>query len=126
MSTGASVTVVLTLEGEGASADQLRDLRRWLLRENELRCRVALREAPPAPGELGLGLDALIILAGVRTARTFAPVLIEWLRSRRGNIRLVVTTENGAKVELEADRVRARDMTDLAELIERASGQEPD
>jgi hypothetical protein len=101
---------------DGAS-DELRSLRAWLLEEDELRGCIQARERPPAPDRLGPVLDALQIVAdpaaGVLTAS-----LVAWLKTRVGNVRLVLTPEHGDTVKVEAKNVRGLDAAGFAKLSE--------
>lgn len=106
------------LEGDAASADELRSLRAWLLEEDELRGCVQTIERPPAPGRLGPILDALQIVADPAAA-VLAAALVAWVRSRVGAVRLVLTPKHGGKVEVDARKVRGLDADGLAELTER-------
>jgi hypothetical protein len=110
--------LVVTLEGDGASADELRSLRAWLLEEDELRGRVETRERPPAPDRLGPVLEALQIVA-TPAAGVLSAALVAWLRARAGTVRLVLTPEHGDKVELEAKNIQGLDTDALAALTER-------
>jgi Effector Associated Constant Component 1 len=112
--------LVLTLSGDGASSDELRSLRAWLLREDELRGRVETVERLPDADRLGPVLEALRIVAdpaaGVLTA-----VLLAWLKTRVSSVRLKLRRPNGDSVELEASHVPGMDADALAELTERIS-----
>jgi hypothetical protein len=113
-----SVDLVLTLLGEAASPDGLRALRAWLLEEDELRGCIQTRECPPGPDRLGPVLDALHIV-GNPAAAVLTASLVAWLKTRVGNVRLVLTLGSGGKVELEAKNVRRLDADALTELTER-------
>lgn len=97
--------LVLTLLGEAASPDELRALRAWLLEEDELRGCIQTRERPPGPDRLGPVLDALQVVADPAAA-VLAASLVAWLKTRVGNVRLVLTPKRGGKVELEASEVQ--------------------
>jgi hypothetical protein len=113
--------LVLTLSGDGASSDELRSLRAWLLQEDELRGRVETVERPPDADRLGPVLEALRIVAdpaaGVLTA-----VLLAWLRTRVSSVRLGLRRSKVGNVEVELDAsVPGMDADALAELTERIS-----
>jgi hypothetical protein len=95
------VSIRLSLVGVDASADELRSLQAWLAGEDELRGAVQPHETPPKGDRLGPVLDALEAVAtpaaGVLTASVVA-----WLRTRVGDVHLVVTPKKGPKVELSA------------------------
>lgn len=105
LSGGIGVDLQLRVDGADVSSDELRSLRSWLLDEDELRGYVEQVELPAAIGRLGPLLDALQVAgpaAGVVSAS-----LVAWLRTRVGDVRLVVTAKNGKKVELQAKNVRS-------------------
>jgi Effector Associated Constant Component 1 len=112
--------LVLSMSGDGASSDELRSLRAWLLQEDGLRGRVETVDRPPDADRLGPVLEALRIVAdpasGVLTA-----VVLAWLRTRVGSVRLVLRRPSVGSVELEASHVRGLDADALAELTERIS-----
>ena len=121
--------LVVTIDGVEAAADELRSLRGWLLGEDELRGRVQTRETPPAADRLGPVLDGLAIVADP-VAAVLSASLVAWLRTRVGDIRVVLTPERGPTVEITARRVRGLDAEGVAELTERlthlAAGDAPD
>jgi len=110
----------ISLHGDAQSPDELRSLRAWLLEEDELRGCIETRERPPDPGRLGPTLDALQIVAGP-AAGVLTASLLAWLKTRVGNVRLVLTLDHGSKVELDAKNVRALDAYEFAGLAERLS-----
>lgn len=110
--------LVVAIDGVEAAADELRSLRGWLLGEDELRGRVQTREAPPAAGRLGPVLDGLAIVADP-VAAVLSAALVAWLRTRVGDVRLVLTPERGSTVEIAATRVRGLGADGVAELTER-------
>src|SRR5215813_8465127 len=76
-----SVEVTITALGEGPA--ELRSLREWLVREEELRGRVTLIEPAPRPGTLGSVVESLLVMLGPGgTATALASVLITWIRHR--------------------------------------------
>ncbi|MFD8807227.1 hypothetical protein [Streptomyces sp. NPDC059597] len=103
------------LDAEGPeAADLLRSLREWLSDDPSLRGRLGLRERPPDPGTLGPVLEAVVVALGPGGAATaLATGVIAWLRSRRGEVRMKVTLENGRSLELTAKRVAALDAAAL-------------
>lgn len=111
---------VLTVAGDEASSDQLRDLRAWLVEEDELRGHVRSKERPPTPGSLGPVLEALEVLAQP-AAGVLAASLVAWLRSRVSRFRLEVRTERGARMALDVRQVKQLDPRAAEELISRLS-----
>ncbi|MCW2135634.1 hypothetical protein BXY51_000156 [Actinoplanes cyaneus] len=108
---------------------RLLDLRDWLNEENALRGAVRLVEAPAPAERLGPAGDALQIVAA-SAGSAFVAVLVAWLRTRVGAVKVVVTGRNGAKIELDAKTVKALDaaaLSDLTrELLTAAGDAEPE
>lgn len=107
--------------------DELRSLFDWLRHEDALRGRVRVEHAPITPGEMGGGLDALVVAlgpGGVGAAAVGALIgaLATWFQHRRADLRITVTNENGRTVEVDGKRV---DVPALVEAVERllAAGQ---
>ncbi|MEV6360485.1 effector-associated constant component EACC1 [Nocardia asteroides] len=98
-------------------SDELRDLEQYLLDTDELRGRVRQLQRPPGPEDMGPVLDALEILVspGGVTAAT-ATMVIAWLRSRRGTVRLKVRGDSGRIVELDARGATGLDAEGLQQL----------
>lgn len=111
----------LTLAVESRlAADELRSLREWLVADEELRGRVRLSEAAPAPGTLGSVVDTLVVAlgpGGVATAT--ASVLIAWIRRRKSDVTIKGTRQDGSSFELHATNV-----PELGELAKLLSGDE--
>ncbi|MFI2765273.1 hypothetical protein ACH5A3_41700 [Streptomyces echinatus] len=116
----------------GRAADELRSLFGWLRHEDALRGRVHVEHAPISPGEMGGGLDALVVAigpGGVGAAAVGALVgaLATWFQHRRSDLRITLTSESGRTVEVDGKRV---DVPVLVEVVERlladgeASGDE--
>ncbi len=121
----------------GEDAQGLRSLREWLTEEPDLRGHVRMIERPPAPGELGSELEALVVGLGPGGAITAAVgLLVSWLRRRRGTLKLRVVLPDGGSVELESDVVSALPADELYDLVDRLverigpngepAGEEPD
>lgn len=72
----------ITLTITDGGPDDLRDLRGWLVHEQELRGRVALvRVGPPPPGTLGPGLEALSVSIGSGgTLSVLVAGILSWIR----------------------------------------------
>ncbi|MGH3708362.1 MAG: effector-associated constant component EACC1 [Pseudonocardiaceae bacterium] len=111
--------LVVTLDGDDA-ADELRSLRTWLVEEDELRGCVQTRESPPAAGHLGPVLDALEIVADP-AAGVLGAAIVAWLKTRVGNVRLVVTASGGETITVEAKNVRGLNPAGVTELTEQLS-----
>ncbi len=105
----------LSLEGADASADELRSLQSWLAEEDELRGLVQGRESPPAADRLGPVLEALEVVTGPAAGVMTASV-VAWLRSRVGDVKLIVTPRRGERIELQAKNVRSLDAEELSAL----------
>ncbi|MFE5587090.1 hypothetical protein [Kitasatospora sp. NPDC056531] len=108
--------ILVKVEG-GNSADDLRSLRQWLLEEDQLRGRVRLVEAPPAPGTLGAVLDTLTVALGPGgVATAVASVLISWIRRQRGNVSVKVTRPDGTVTEFSATHVSGLEAPQVRQL----------
>ncbi|MGW3964437.1 effector-associated constant component EACC1 [Amycolatopsis sp. NPDC005003] len=92
----------------GDSRDRLRPLLTWLRAENELRGRLELTGAAPAPDEMGAVADVLTVaLGGGGAAAVLARSLSVWLRQQRSDTTIEITTDgDGARsVKVTAQRV---------------------
>jgi hypothetical protein len=116
------VDVVVTV-ADGSTGDEVRELRSWLVGEDELRGHVRPVERGPSPDELGGLVEALIVGLGPGgAAAAFASVVISWIGRRSGGVRVLVRRPDGAEVEVQAERVRGMDATQLRSLVEELSG----
>lgn len=106
--TGVGVDVVVRVEGPGA-ADELRSLRTWLVDDDDFRGRVRLHEADPARETLTGGIVNALTVAVGSLGTALATVLVTWLRTRVGRVRLRVTRPDGEVVELNVEQVRGLD-----------------
>lgn len=100
--------VVVRVEGPGA-ADELRSLRTWLIDDDDFRGRVQLHEADPAQETLTGGIVNGLTIAVGSLGAALATVLVTWLKTRVGRIRLRVTRPDGAVVVMNAEQVRGLD-----------------
>lgn len=114
------MAVTLTLAGDEASSDELRNLRAWLVEDDDLRGRVRTRERPPDQGTLGPLLESIEVIAQP-VAAALAAALITWLRSRVSRFRLEVRTKSGAEIVLDSRQVKALDPRQVRDLIGRLS-----
>ncbi|WP_433272472.1 effector-associated constant component EACC1 [Actinosynnema sp. CS-041913] len=82
--------------------DELRSLVRWLRDEDDLRGRVESTAAPIAPGRMGAGLDAAVVVVTSGTATVVVRSLFDWLKHRRSAAKVTLTlrTEDGRELEL--------------------------
>ncbi len=88
--------------------DVLRSLLDWLQQEDTLRGRVRAARTPVRPGEMGALDTALVVALSSGGAGTvLAASVSTWLsQSRRADVTLTVTAEDGRHIELDARRVR--------------------
>ncbi len=108
-----SVTVIA-----GNPGGEARELRRWLVAEEELRGHVRLAEPVPQPGSLGALTDTLMVGLGPGGAATvFAGALISWIRHRTADTQVVVKRPDGAQVEVSARRVRGLDAAVVRSMV---------
>jgi Effector Associated Constant Component 1 len=82
--------------------DQMRRLRMWLAGDTSLAGRVRCEATVPAPGELGAGVEALLVtLAPGGVAVAVVSGVFGWLRSRTTSVRLRLRRADGAELEIE-------------------------
>jgi hypothetical protein len=92
-------------------------LREWLRGERALTGMVKAVRKPPARTELGGALDLLAVALGSGGAGvTLAKSLVIWLRTRRPDVTVTVTTPSGT-VTLKAKQVRDGDVMPLLEAV---------
>lgn len=98
--------VQLSVQGD-KPVEGLEELSDWLRLESELRGRVSSGDAVPQPGELGALSDVLMVALGSGgTLSVLATSLKAFLsQPRRSDVRIVVTSPDGRRVELDAKRV---------------------
>ncbi|WP_245594678.1 effector-associated constant component EACC1 [Actinospica robiniae] len=96
----------LSVEGDDP-AEGLAQLSDWLGRESELRGLVRPGDSAPGPGELGALADALVAAVGGGGAiSVLAASLKAFLaQPRRSDVRIVLRTSDGRRVEVDAKRV---------------------
>jgi hypothetical protein len=96
------------LSVEGADpVDGLAELSDWLAQEPELRGLIAPKTTGPEPGELGALADVLVAAVGSGGAvSVLAASLKAFLaQPRRADVRIVLSTPDGLRVEVDAKRV---------------------
>ncbi|MFD0686050.1 effector-associated constant component EACC1 [Actinomadura fibrosa] len=100
---------------ENDQASTLESLADWLRGEPDLAGRARLEAPPPRPGEMGSAVDALMVAVGSGgVVSVLASSLKVWLaQPRRSDIRLLVQSEPGQKIEIEAKRVSREDIEGL-------------
>ncbi|WP_256789330.1 effector-associated domain EAD1-containing protein [Frankia sp. AvcI1] len=119
--------------------DAMRSLWNWLGREPDLRGLVRLRESPPAAGEMGPKLDAVVVTlrsSAGRSVRALEVALTEWLAAQRrgpdgtGSVRMTVRTSDHS-FELSTDTIGMTDpavrqhFEDLARFAQAQLAAEP-
>ncbi|GAB1817202.1 effector-associated constant component EACC1 [Herbidospora sp. RD11066] len=105
------MTILLTITAQD-TADGARDLYAWLREEPELRGLVRVVDGEIRPGALGAGTDGLQVLLGAGGGlATLATVVIAWLRTRRGEVSVSLTTgPEETRVEVTAKGVKSLDV----------------
>lgn len=111
----------ISARGSDSLAD-LEALNAWLGDEPELRGMISAAEARPGPGELGAVADVLVAAVSSGGAVTVLLGSIKtFLTQPHGqHVELEVTSPDGTKVTLTADRVRSKSVPDLVELVRSA------
>jgi len=100
--------VVIVVKDTERTGDEARSLMQWLAVEDDLRGRVRLLERPSAAGELGGIVDGVeVALAAGGTG--LASVLVAWVKTRVGYLRVRVERPDGGVVELTTSGVRGLD-----------------
>jgi hypothetical protein len=113
----------LVVSGVGADS-QLRSLREWLLREDDLRGCLELRNRPVAPDQMGGVLDLLAVTLGTGGAGVvLAQSLSTWLTQRRTDVTVTVKARDGREVSVDVRRARdpqavIREVASLVEPVE--------
>lgn len=118
-------TLRLRVSGEDAE-HQLRELRDWLDREDELRGEVRLRNRPIEPGQMGGLLDVIEVAVGSGGAvAVLAKSLSVWLTQNRADVKVtVMPTEHGPQIVVDSKRARdaqamVREIGELAAKLHR-------
>ncbi|WP_157847728.1 effector-associated constant component EACC1 [Streptomyces violens] len=106
----------------GSDSGACGDLRRWLLRDPELRSRTAGPSgAAPPPGTMGAAGELInVLLAPGGLTAALAAAVVAWLQNRRGNQTVTITRPDGTQVTVTSERVRgltAEGSGDLARQI---------
>lgn len=85
---------------------ELTSLREWLGREAAFRGRVQVERQPIEPGQMGGVTDTLTVALGAGgTVTVLANSVSVWLRQRRSDVKIEVSSSNGKKVTVTAERV---------------------
>jgi hypothetical protein len=110
---------------EPAGTGELDSLQRWLRSEPEFRDRVQPLDAPPRPGQMGAGMDAVLVAIGPESAVSVLIASgISWLAHRRnhdrpaGTITLRVRRPDGGEVELSSTQVQSLTPEELTAQVE--------
>ncbi|MFD0885703.1 hypothetical protein ACFQ08_14205 [Streptosporangium algeriense] len=108
----------------GDEITEFTELRKWLTGERALTGRVRVVRHPPAEDELGGVLDTLAVALGSGGAGiALVRALTVWLRTRRADVTITVTSPSGT-VKLNAQRVRDAAVLSLLEEILRDGDEE--
>ncbi|SDD31521.1 effector-associated constant component EACC1 [Actinokineospora iranica] len=96
---------LLTVEDE--TGDAVGSLLAWLKLEDALRGRVRLRQAAPAPGQMGAISDTVTVAVGGGGAVTvLISSITTWLRNRRSDVTINLTIGK-RKLIIDTKRVKA-------------------
>lgn len=98
--------VQLSVQGD-KPVEGLEELSDWLRLESELRGLISSGAAVPGPGELGALSDILMVAVGSGGALSVLAASLKTFlaQPRRSDVRIVVTSPSGRRVELDAKRV---------------------
>jgi hypothetical protein len=113
--------VQLSVAGD-RPVEGLAELLGWLRRESELRGLVVPGDAVPEPGTLGALSDLLMVAVGSGgTLSVLAASLQVFLaQPRRSDVRIMVASPDGRRVELDAKRVGD---VDVGKLLRQTLGE---
>lgn len=102
----ALVSVWLSVEGDDP-VEGLAELADWLGQESDLRGLVSPVPAVPGPGELGALTDTLVAAVGSGGAISIlaASLKVFLAQPHRSDVRIVLRTADGRRVEVDAKRV---------------------
>jgi hypothetical protein len=104
-SSGVGVDARIQVIG-GDAVSELASLWEWLRVEPHLRGHVRVVSAPPGEGEMGAVVDVLTVALGSGGAgAVLASSLNTWLRHRRADVTIVVSTCEHRTVQVEARQV---------------------
>ncbi|MGH3771960.1 MAG: effector-associated constant component EACC1 [Pseudonocardiaceae bacterium] len=114
--------VTVSVVGPDTAVGELRSLFTWLNKEEQLRGRVRLVEAPPEPGTLGGWPQAVAVeLSRGGAVTILASAVITWIRYRTSEMTLTITQPDGTSVQLKAKRIRNAGPAEVGELVERTA-----
>lgn len=103
---GASVQAWIRVTAARDALAELTSLREWLGREAAFRGRVQVERQPIEPGQMGGVTDTLTVALGAGgTVTVLANSVSVWLRQRRSDVKIEVSSSNGKKVTVTAERV---------------------
>lgn len=90
----------------GPSGDQLlRTLRAWLGHNDAFRGQTELRRRPIAEGDMGGGLDVLVVALGSGGAATLLVQSVStWLNQRRSDVTVTIRATDGREVSISVTR----------------------
>ncbi|MEU9763610.1 hypothetical protein [Streptomyces sp. NPDC047985] len=109
----------IAITTEDGDCGALRELRRWLSEEPELRGRIrAHTPGPLRPDTMGLETDALLaLLAPGGVAAVFAGALVAWVQTRRGDQTITVTRPDGTTVTVSTTRLKGLNAEQNARFV---------
>ncbi|MER6605412.1 hypothetical protein ABT282_05770 [Streptomyces sp. NPDC000927] len=109
----------IAITSEDGDSGALRELRRWLSEEPELRGRIrAHTPGPLRPDTMGLEADALLaLLAPGGVAAVFAGALVAWVQTRRGDQTVTLTRPDGTTVTVSTTRLKGLNAEQNARFV---------
>lgn len=100
-----SVQIQVTGGPAGSDTTLVRELHAWLQREDELRGRVRLRSAGPAPGQMGAMTELVLTAVSSGTVAALVASAQLWIKQRRADLSIVVRHPDGKEVEIDAQQI---------------------
>jgi tetratricopeptide (TPR) repeat protein len=116
-SLGVSQDAMVTVVGE-QSESQLSSLAAWLSDDAKIGDRLRLAQPQPQPGAMGAMANALAVTLRSGVLTSFVQLLVQWLRSRKTDVRIVITNSHGDRVQLSAKNMHSQGEMELSELID--------
>jgi hypothetical protein len=101
----------LAVRGERDDVAAVSALRQWLSDEPEFRGRITAGDAEMSDGDMGAVVDVLVVAVGSGGALTMLVNSISaWLRQRRSEVEVELTTSTGETVRIKASGPVASDI----------------
>jgi hypothetical protein len=113
------------------SSDSIADLNGllgWLRQDDDLGAAVRSLAAPPRPGDLGAGVDHMLIAAvtSAATTRALARCVISWIQHRGTAVDVTLVAADGGQIHIVGTELRKMSAAEIGELVQQAALLHPD